>query len=54
MFYLAFLHGLDLHYDWKNEASFDGIEQEMIWWDEAFSNELGTFLEMILLLILLC
>jgi quinol-cytochrome oxidoreductase complex cytochrome b subunit len=54
MFYLALLHGLDLHYDWKNEASFDGIEQEMVWWDEAFSNELGTFLEMILLLIIIC
>jgi len=54
MFYLALLHGLDLHYDWKNEVSYDGVETELAWWDEAFSNELGTFLEMCLLLVLVC
>ncbi len=50
MFYIGVLHGLDLHYDWKNEITYDGIEAEMVWWDEAFSNELGTFLEVVILL----
>lgn len=50
MFYLAVLHGLELHFDWKNEATHDALESEMVWWDEAFSNELGSFLETILLL----
>lgn len=54
MFYLALLHGLDLHYDWKNEMSYDGLEAEMIWWDEAFSNEIGSFFEIILLFNILC
>jgi len=54
MFYLAILHGLDLHYDWKNEITYDGLESEMVWWDEAFSNEIGTFFEIVILLILLC
>ena len=54
MFYLALLHGIELHYDWKNEMSYDGLEAEMIWWDEAFSNELGSFLEAILILNIIC
>lgn len=54
MCYLAILHGLELHFDWKNEKSYDSIETEMVWWDEAFSNELGSFLEAILLLNIIC
>ena len=54
MFYLAVLHGIDLHYDWKNEMTYDGVESEMVWWDEAFSNEIGTFLEALLVLNILC
>jgi len=54
MFYLAILHGLDLHYDWKNEVSYDGLEAEMVWWDEAFANEIGTFLEAVIVLIIIC
>ena len=45
-FYLAFLgvlHGIDIHYDWKNESFFDGLNIEMCWWDEALSNELTNF-----------
>jgi hypothetical protein len=30
MFYIGVLHGLDLHYDWKNEITYDGIEAEMV------------------------
>lgn len=54
MAYIAILHGVDMHYDWKNETTYDGIETEMIWWDEALSNELGSFLEIIILLNIVC
>lgn len=54
MAYLGLLHGIDMHYDWKNESSYDGLEVEMSWWDEALSNELGSFIELIFLLNLLC
>lgn len=54
MAYLGVLHGIDMHYDWKNEASYDGVETEMSWWDEALSNELGTFVEAILVLTIIC
>ncbi len=40
MAYLGLLHGIDMHYDWKNEATYDGLEPDMSWWDEALSNEL--------------
>lgn len=45
-FYLSFLgllHGIDIHYDWKNESFYDGLTSEMLWWDEALSNELTNF-----------
>lgn len=38
--YLGVLHSFDMHYDWKNEVFFDGLEIELVWWDEALSNEL--------------
>lgn len=47
MAYLGLLHGIDMHYDWKNESSYDGLDSEMSWWDEALSNELGTFIEIV-------
>ena len=54
MAYLGLLHGIDMHYDWKNESSYDGLETEMSWWDEALSNELGTFIEAMLVLTIIC
>jgi quinol-cytochrome oxidoreductase complex cytochrome b subunit len=44
LFFLGILHGIDIHYDWKNESFADGMEVEMSWWDEALSNELLSFL----------
>jgi hypothetical protein len=29
MAYLGIIHGIDMHYDWKNETSFDGVDAEM-------------------------
>lgn len=54
MAYLGVLHGVDMHYDWKNEATYDGLDAEMSWWDEALLNELGTFIEFIVLLNIFC
>lgn len=54
MAYLAVLHGIDMHYDWKNETSYDGVETEMAWWDEALANELGSFIDMVVLLTVVC
>jgi len=54
MAYLGVLHGIDMHYDWKNESSYDGLEVEMAWWDEALSNEIGCFIDMLILLTIFC
>ncbi len=54
MAYIAVLHGIDMHYDWKNETSFDGLETEMIWWDEALSNELGNTVNVLLIIMVIC
>lgn len=51
LFFLGILHGIDIHYDWKNESFFEGLEIEMVWWDEALSNELSGFLLMIMFVI---
>lgn len=52
--YIALLHGIDMHYDWKNETSYDGIETEMAWWDEALSNELGNTTDVLVLIAIVC
>ena len=52
--YFGVHHGMDMHYDWKNEASFDGLRQELNWFDEALLNELGKSIDMFLLIGLLC
>jgi hypothetical protein len=49
MFYLGLIHGIDMHYDWKNEASFDGIDIEMVWWDEAVSNEVSHMMDVLII-----
>lgn len=50
LMYLGLMHGVDMHYDWKPKAMYSGIKQQMNWWDEALSNELGLLLDFILLL----
>ena len=45
LFYISLIHGVDLHYDWKNESSTDGLHGELIWFDEAFLNELSTAID---------
>jgi hypothetical protein len=43
-----------MHYDWKNETVFDGLETEMVWWDEAFSNEVSGVIDMFLIVSICC
>ena len=52
--YIALLHGVDMHYDWKNETSYDGIETEMAWWDEALSSELGSTADVLVMIAVVC
>lgn len=54
MFYLGVLHAFDMHYDWKTESSFDAIDHEMVWWDEALSNELSHTIDVIFLIAIVC
>ena len=54
MAYLGLLHGIDMHYDWKNEAAFDGLNNEMVWWDEALSNELNSTILVLVIISLIC
>lgn len=53
MGYLGLIHGIDMHYDWKNETSFDGLDNDMVWWDEALSNELSHFMDVIIIITLI-
>jgi hypothetical protein len=54
MAYLGLLHGIDMHYDWKNEATFDGLSSEMVWWDEALSNEINSTVLVLIIISLIC
>jgi hypothetical protein len=29
--YISYIHTLDMHYDWKNEVSLDGIQTQLAW-----------------------
>lgn len=52
--YLGLLHGIDMHYDWKNESCYDGIEMELVWFDEALANELSGTIDILLMISLVC
>ena len=47
-FFLTFLgivHGIDMHYDWKDESTADNVAQELNWWNEALVSELSRSAE---------
>lgn len=50
---LAIIHGYDMHYDWKQENTADGVQAEATWWDEVAANELSILLQMLLLVYML-
>lgn len=54
VFMISMYHGIDMHYDWKADADFDGIRQELNWYDEALVSEIAQTLEFLLLLGILC
>lgn len=45
IFFLSTNHAIDMHYDWKSDASYDGIENELQWWNEVVLNEVITFFD---------
>ena len=45
LFFLSFVHSLDMHYDWKHDINFDGLDSELVWYDEGFSSEVAMFLD---------
>ena len=47
-------HGIDMHYDWKTDNDFDGLKQELNWFDEAVVSEIGQSIEFLLIIGLLC
>ena len=51
---LSVYHGVDMHYDWKTDHDFDGLKQEINWFDEALVAEIGQTIEFLLLIGLLC
>jgi hypothetical protein len=45
--YMSLIHSIDMHYDWKNETAFDGLEVDLVWWDEALINEISSVLDLL-------
>lgn len=50
LFYLGLSHSVCMHYDWKSDENFDSIQIELIWFDEVLSNELSSYVDILLLL----
>lgn len=48
--FLGLIHGIDMHYDWKAKSFFNGIKQQLNWWDEALSNELRLLINCLVIL----
>lgn len=53
MFGCAFIHSLDMHYNWKSEATYSGVRYELTWNDETFKNEIFMFIKILLFFFLL-
>ena len=49
LFFLGFLHAVDMHYDWKFDFNFDGLDTDLLWFDEALSGELSSLCDMLCL-----
>lgn len=54
LFFLGFLHAVDMHYDWKQDVNFDGLDTELLWYDEALSNELSSMMDFMVVLFFTC
>lgn len=54
MAYLSVFHALEMHHDWKNESTYDGMESEFLWWDVIFSFETVCFSFALILFTWIC
>jgi hypothetical protein len=49
--YLGYLHSLEMHYDWKTEATNDGLTYDLTWWNEVLLFELKGTTETLILFV---
>jgi quinol-cytochrome oxidoreductase complex cytochrome b subunit len=54
LFVLATTHSIDMHYDWKPDYHYDGMDNELQWWNEASINEIMSFLDLMMFVFLVC
>jgi len=54
LFFLGFLHAIDMHYDWKQDNNLDGLDTDLLWLDEALSSELSCLLDVFAIGFLTC
>ena len=54
LMYASFIHTIDMHYDWKNETSMDGMQSSLSWWDETLMNELALCKDIFVFTTLVC
>ena len=47
--YASYIHTIDMHYDWKNEVSLDGLKTQLQWFDETLLNELALTKDLLIL-----
>ena len=52
LIYASYIHTIDMHYDWKNEVAWDGIQTQLVWWDETLTNELALTKDLLVLWVL--
>ena len=49
--YLGYLHSLEMHYDWKTEATNDGLTYDLTWWNEVLLFEIKGTTEVLILFV---
>jgi hypothetical protein len=54
LLYYGMYHGMDMHYDWKNEFELSGINDELCWYDEGLLSEVSQFLNIVGILFIIC
>mgnify|MGYP003403212163 FL=1 len=52
--FFSIYHGVDMHYNWKTEESFDGVYNELNWWDEGVINEVHQWLNLLAIAVISC
>lgn len=49
LFFLGFSHAIDMHFDWKQDVSCDGLDAELMWYDEGLASEFASFIDLIVI-----